>query len=107
MCVFDIIIIGMITVLSEWERGWQSTIVCPDVVAKAIFKDYGEAVGHVAGGKEFKEGFLPTGAKLLRCQHNTKDGRVVWGYSLSCYAYDHIDGISILKAVRQRRRWKN
>jgi hypothetical protein len=106
MVVFDLIILGMVTALREWGGG-LATVVCPDVVAKAIIKDYGEAVAHVVGGKEFKEGLLPTGAKLLRCQHRTKDGRWVWGYSLSTYAYDCADGINILQAVQQRRRWKD
>ena len=96
--LFTLVVI-MLKVLGTFTRG-MATIACPYPVAMALLKKYPEQLAHVKGGKEFKEGLLPTGAKLLRCQRYVgKHRQLRWGYTLSCYAYDNSDGAKILKAL--------
>ena len=96
MSVFEVMVLGMIAALKGWGYG-GATVICPHAVAMAILRRYGDAIAHVHGGKEFKEGLLPTGAKLLRCQRGFPNPQ--WGYSLSCYSYDNADGVNVLQAV--------
>ena len=96
--IFAMVII-MIKALKDYGGG-MATIACPYPVAMLLIKKYNEQIGHVKGGRMFKEGLLPTGAKLLRCQRYVgKRRQLRWGYSLSCYAYDSSDGIKVLKEL--------
>ena len=86
-------VMAMIQLMTLYKG--MCVVPCYYPVAMLLIKKYDERIGHVKGGKEFKEGLLPHGAKLLRCK--LRNGR--WGYKLSCYSWDSGDGIKVLKEL--------